>query len=183
MACDLTQGRNVPCKDVVGGIQRVFFVDFGDLGTLTFGSDDELTNADGTFSAYQYNVKGTNQLTANINSSRENGTTFFEQVLELQLTKLSKEDNKELKLLAYGRPHVFVVDYNENVWFLGQQFGCEVTAGSMATGTAMGDLSGYTLTLTATERMFPSYVQGGTLADPFAGLAGATDTIVVGTNS
>ena len=53
----------------------------------------------------------------------------------------------------------------------------------MATGTAMGDLNGYTLTLTANERMFPSYVQGGTLADPFAGLAGATDTIVVGTNS
>jgi len=183
MACDLTLGRNIPCKDVVGGIQRVFFVDYGDLGVLTFGSDDELTNAAGTFTAYQYDVKGTNQLTANINSSRENGTTFFEQVLELQLTKLSKEDNKELKLITYGRPHVFVVDYNENVWALGLEHGCEVTAGTMQSGTAMGDLSGYTLTLTGGERRMPSYVDGGTLANPFIGLASSTETIVVGTNS
>ena len=35
MACDLTAGRKVPCKDVIGGIVRAWFVDFGDLGTVT----------------------------------------------------------------------------------------------------------------------------------------------------
>jgi hypothetical protein len=183
MACDLTLGRNVPCKDVVGGIQAVYFVDFGDLGTATLGTDDELTNLTGTFSAYRYYVKGTNQFTQNVNSSRENGTTFFEQVLELQLTKLSKEDNKELKLIAYGRPHVFVVDYNGNTFAVGLVHGCEVTAGTAVTGTAMGDLSGYTLTLTASETRMASFVDGATLADPFVGLASATATIVSGTNS
>ena len=33
MACDLTRGRKVPCKDVIGGLVRAWFVDFGDLGT------------------------------------------------------------------------------------------------------------------------------------------------------
>ena len=33
MACDLTQGRKVPCKDVIGGIVRAWFVDFGNLGS------------------------------------------------------------------------------------------------------------------------------------------------------
>lgn len=183
MACDLTAGRKVPCKDVVGGINRVWFVDFGDLGTLTFGADDELTNATGTFSAYQYDVKGANSLEQNFQVSRENGTTFFEQVLNLTLTKLSKEDNKELKLIAYGRPHIFVEDYNGNVFLVGAEHGAEVTGGTAVTGSAMGDLSGYTLALTGNETRLASVVNGSTLADPFAGLASATATIVVGTNS
>ena len=183
MACDLTAGRKVPCKDVVGGINRVWFVDFGDLGALTFGTDDELTNALGTFSAYQYDVKGANSLEQNFQVSRENGTTFFEQVLNLTLTKLSKEDNKELKLIAYGRPHIFVEDYNGNVFLVGAEHGAEVTGGTAVSGSAMGDLSGYTLALTANEIRLASIVDGATAADPFAGLAGATATIVVGTNS
>ena len=34
MACDLTGGRKKPCKDAVGGVVKVHFVDFGDLGTV-----------------------------------------------------------------------------------------------------------------------------------------------------
>ena len=30
MACDLTAGRKVPCKDVIGGIVRAWFIDFGE---------------------------------------------------------------------------------------------------------------------------------------------------------
>ena len=57
MACDLTKGRKVPCKDVVGGITRVWFVDFGSLGTVT-QTDDAISDMTGTFTAFQYDVKG-----------------------------------------------------------------------------------------------------------------------------
>jgi hypothetical protein len=103
MACDLTSGRAVPCKDVVGGIRAVYFVDFGDLGTVTL-TNDEVTDISGTFSAYQYVVKGNSSFEQAFNSSRENGTTFFTQTLNLTLTKLTKEDNKELKLLGLRTP-------------------------------------------------------------------------------
>jgi hypothetical protein len=92
-------------------------------------------------------------LTQNINSSRENGTTFFEQVLSLTLHKLSPADNKQLKLMSYGRPHIFVEDYNGNVFVVGLEFGADVSGGTIVTGSAMGDLSGYTLTLTGMEKM------------------------------
>ena len=95
MACDLTKGRKIPCKDVVGGIVRAWFIDFGDLGAVT-KTADEITDLAGTFSAYQYDLKGTNSLETAITSSRENGTTFFEETLTLTLPKLSKEDNVEL---------------------------------------------------------------------------------------
>ncbi len=90
MACDLTKGRKVPCKDVVGGIYAVYFVDFGDLGTITL-TNDEVTDISGTFSAYQYLVKGNSSFEQAFNSSRENGTTFFTQTLNLTLTKLTKD--------------------------------------------------------------------------------------------
>ena len=182
MACDLTAGRKVPCKDVIGGIVRAWFIDFGELGTVT-KTNDEITDMTGTITALQYDLKGTNSLETAITSSRENGTTFFEETLTLTLPKLSKEDNKELKLMAYGRPHVCVEDRNGNFMLCGLEHGMEVTGGSIATGTAFGDLSGYSLTLTGQELEPANFIAGGTSADPLAGMSSATVTVTVGTNS
>ena len=182
MACDLSLGRKEPCKDVVGGIRAVYFTDFGDLGTVT-ETNDEITDLSGTFTAYKYEVKGNSSFEQNITSSRENGTTFFEQTLNLTLHKLSKEDNKELKLLAYGRPHVAVEDYNGNVFLMGLEHGADVSGGTIVTGAAMGDLSGYTLTLSAMEVKPASFIDSPTASDPYAGMSSATVTVTVGTNS
>ena len=116
-------------------------------------------------------------------SSRENGTTFFEQTLTLQFTKMTKEDNKQIKLMAYGRPRVFVEDYNGNAFLVGKQHGSEVTGGTIVTGTAMGDLNGYTLTLSAQEVLPANFVDGAVAGDPFDGLAAANANIVTGANS
>ena len=182
MACDLTRGRKEPCKDVVGGIRAVYFTDFGDFGTVT-QTDDEITNMDGTFTAYKYEVKGNSSFEQAVTSSRENGTTFFEQTLNLTLHKLSKEDHKEIKLLAYGRPHIAVEDYNGNVFVMGLEHGADVSGGTIVTGAAMGDLSGYTLTFTAQELKPANFVDAPTAADPYAGMASATVTVTEGTNS
>jgi hypothetical protein len=182
MACDLTRGRKEPCKDVVGGIKAVYFIDYGDI-TISYDS----TNTDviddlGAVTAYKYELKGNSSFEQAITSSRENGTTFFEQTLNLTLKKLSKEDNKELKLLAFGRPHVVVEDYNGNAFVMGAEHGAEVTGGTISTGAAMGDLSGYTLTLAASELQPANFLDGATSADPFAGLI-STVTVTEGNNS
>jgi len=182
MACDLTAGRKVPCKDVIGGIVRAWFIDFGELGTVT-KTADEITDMTGTITALQYDLKGTNSLETAITSSRENGTTFFEETLTLTLPKLSKEDNLQLKLMAYGRPHICVEDRNGNFLLCGLEHGMEVTGGSIATGTAFGDMSGYSLTLTGQELEPANFIAGGTAADPLAGMSSATVTVTVGTNS
>jgi len=182
MACDLTLGRKEPCKDVVGGLKAVYFTDFGDYGTVT-QTDDEITDMDGTFTAFKYELKGNSSFEQAITSSRENGTTFFEQTLNLTLKKLSKEDNKELKLLAFGRPHVAVEDYNGNVFVMGLEHGAEVTGGTISTGAAMGDLSGDTLTLSAQELKPANFVDSPTAADPFDAMTSATVTVTEGTNS
>ena len=191
MACDLTLGRKEPCKDSIGGLKNIYFEDFGDLGTVTLTNDEitNLTGTSGSLTAYKYELKGASSFEQTITSSRENGTTFFDQTLTLTLKKLTKEDNKELKLLAYGRPHVAVEDYNGNVFMMGTENGAEVTGGTIVTGAAMADLSGYTLTLNAQEPLAANFMDSDTkdidfpfsVAD-YAGLDG-TVTITLGTNS
>ena len=161
--------------------QKTYDKVYGDLGTVT-QTDDEITDLSGTFSAYKYELKGGSSFEQAITSSRENGTTFFQQTLNLTLKKLSKEDNKELKLLAFGRPHVVVEDYNGNAFVMGAEHGAEVTGGTISTGAAMGDLSGYTLTLAASELQPANFLEGATSADPFVGLI-STVTVTEGNNS
>ena len=48
---------------------------------------------------------------------------------------------------------------------MGLEYGAEVTGGSIVTGTAMGDLSGYTLTLTAQEKLPANFVDATITAD------------------
>ena len=176
MACLLSSGRLKPCKDAVGGIRRIFFVDYGTLGEVT-EVDDEITEIDGSFTYYEYDVKLNSELTQNITSSKENGTTFFEQVLSITFTKLTKEDNKELKLMAYGSPHIFVEDYKGGIMAVGLENGADVTEGSAVTGREMGDLNGYTMSFTANEVSFANFVDpslsGTTFLDAIAGTATA----------
>jgi hypothetical protein len=47
----------------------------------------------------------------------------------------------------------------------------------------MGDLSGYTLTLSAMEVKPANFVASPTASDPYAGMSSATVTVTVGTNS
>ncbi|CAB4136630.1 hypothetical protein UFOVP309_45 [uncultured Caudovirales phage] len=154
MACDISLGRLEPCKDSNGGLKAVYFVNWGDVTGYVYGTStqsDAIDSVTGTPTAYRYELKGTSSFTQTITSSRENGTTFFQQELALTLKKLSIVDHKQIKLLSYGRPQVIVEDNNGNFFYCGLEHGMDVTGGTIVTGAAMGDLSGYTLTLTGME--------------------------------
>lgn len=175
MSCDISLGRLEPCKDSVGGLKAIYFVNFGDLGAITY----DVTNTDvidavaGTPDAYKYDIKGTSTFTQNIQSDRATGTTAFEQVLEITLKKLTVADHKELKLLSYGRPQVIVEDYNGNYFLAGLEHGMDVTGGTIVTGGAMNELSGYTLTLTGMEKAPANFLGDTPTAVGFTVVAGA----------
>ena len=160
MSCDISAGRSLPCKDQVGGLKNVYFANYGAIST-TLSADDSIAATEFTGDTfYQYELKGNSSLTQNIQTSRDNGTTAFEQVLELTLPKLSAADNQAVKLLAFGRPHIVVEDYNGNFFLVGREHGADVTGGTVVTGAAMGDLSGYTLTFTGMERLPANAITG-----------------------
>jgi hypothetical protein len=159
MACSIAKGRVLPCKSSVGGLKNIYFANYADAvaalspvaGVITIGTA-------ATF--YKYEIKGNSSLETAINSSRETGTTFYESTLSITFTYLDVATQEEIKLLAAGRPQVVIEDYNGNFFLVGKDHGAEVTGGSIATGAAMGDLSGFTLTLTAQETAPPFFCAG-----------------------
>jgi len=164
MSCDISRGRLEPCKDSVGGLNAVYFINKGGITAGYDVTDTDVIDDLGTPTAYKFDIKGGSTYTENITSSRENGTTTFEQVLELQLTKLTKEDHKTVKLLAYGSPHILIEDNNGNVFVAGLEHGLDVSGGTIVSGAAMGDMSGYTLTFSGMEKAPANFVKDGDLA-------------------
>ena len=169
MACTLTTGRKEPCKDAVGGLTKVYFGDFDifDVDDITYATDSaEITAITSSGTLFQYDLKGTSSFEQTITSSRENGTTFYDQTLTLQFKKLDKATHDEIALLATSRPKVFVEDNNGNIFVGGLEYGMDCNGGTVVTGAAMGDLSGYTLTMQGMEKK-PANFYNGTLATDF----------------
>lgn len=162
MACLLTKGRNEPCKDTVGGLKAVYFIDYGTLGAITYtASSDEISAVAGTPTAFKFDLKGNSNLEQTITSSRENGTTFYDQILTLTLKKLSPETHDELALLAVARPHVVVEDNNENFFLMGLEHGADCNGGTVVNGSGLAELSGYTLSFQGMERKAANFLSGG----------------------
>ena len=164
MACTLTTGRKVPCKSAFGGIKTVYFADFGDVGTITVGATGTAT-FDGTPTWYEYDVKGNSSLETTVTSSRENGTTFYTQTLNLTLTYLDAKTQAELQTLAVARPQVVIEDYYGNSFLCGFENGMECTGGTVVTGAAAGDLSGFTLTFEGMEETAPYFLAAAVVGD------------------
>ena len=178
--CVLSAGRKEVCKESVGGLQGVYFINYY-TASATIDANDLVTalnNPSGS-SVYYYELKGNSSYTETVNSSRDNGTTFFSQELTLNLKKLTNEMTTQLKLMAYGRPKVVVWTLNGEALLIGNKEGCDVTAGTIQTGGALGDLFGYSITLTGLEKEPAYFLSGSTVNNPFAMLT-TQPTIVYG---
>ena len=169
MSCNLTAAIGVDCKDQIGGIKYVYFTNtyyqnieavdtitaetfiMTTAGFSTWQKSDG--TAPGTVTVYRYALRpNLSSMTVNVNADPNNGTTFYTQTLSLTLQKISSATAYQLRLLAYARPQVFVQDNNDNVMLLGYANGCDVTAGTVVTGTAKGDMSGFTIEVSAEEK-------------------------------
>lgn len=182
MACNLSAGRNEVCKDSIGGLAGVYFLNFT-TGSFTKNGDGEVTAFPSGSTVFFYQLKGTSAYTETVNTSRENGTTFFSQELTLNLKKLTNEMTTQLKLLAFSRPQIVVHTLDGASLLVGEVEGADMTAGTIQTGAAMGDLFGYSATMTGMEKLPASFISGSTIKNPFAGLPAGNPVVVYGTNS
>ena len=169
MACLLTQGRQEVCKESIGGLQGAYFINYT-TGSFTKNGSGEVTALPSGSTVYFYQLKGSSAYTETVNTSRDNGTTFFSQELTLNLKKLTNEMTTQLKLMAYARPQVVIWTNNGDALLVGEKLGADVTAGTIQTGAALGDLYGYSVTLTGMEQLPASFLSGSTTSNPFAGL-------------
>lgn len=176
MACDITLGRLEPCKDSVGGLKAVYFINYdAAIATGATITSEEITGFSPAITMYKYDLKGANNSFDETNeNSRDNGTSFWTQTGTLVLKKQDLTTQSQLKLLSYGRPLVVIEDYNGNFRMAGFENGCEVTVNT-ASGAAMGDLNGYNITFTGTEKAPAHFIDSAIIGDT------TNSTVVSGT--
>ena len=198
MACDITRGRLIDCKDAIGGLKPIYICKNYNTNieaVATIANTEMTTAGFATWSGssgsattvFKYDlVPNLSSMTVNVNSDNANGTTFFEQTLSITLQKIDHDMTNELRLMAYSRAQIFVQDSLDNVFLLGMVNGCHVSGGTVITGTAKGDLTGYTIEWGAEEKnaliQLPASAGPATAKFPFDGLADESAlTITVGT--
>ena len=160
MACDfITKGKKATaCMDSIGGVKNYYFALWGDHGiTVANGEISSLRLLDKE--VFKYEVTGNaNSFTETLNPSMENMTAFVTQVASATFQGLNKELQVQLSLLAKSRALVFIEDYNGNIKLMGLTNGAYGSAGTAVTGAAKGDLSGYTIELTAEEKDYAPFL-------------------------
>ena len=193
MSCEISNGRIEQCKDSVSGLKAIYIINYDKLNSdsatyLTASGSEDVIEAwtpiddSASMNLFKYELKSTaNSFTTAINSSRDNGTTFFTQTLVANLKRQDAATTKNVKLLAYGRPRIVVRTMTDQFFLMGLDQGADVSAGEISTGAALGDFNGYSLTFTAEEELPANFLDCNTEAGLkllFATVSGAEATIV-----
>lgn len=173
MSCFITSGEALGCSDSIGGIKKVYIVGGGGSVTgYTYDADGAVTGATSSASTTLYGFelkRNTSSLTQNVTKSYENGTVYFEQVLEVVLFKYDQEKRDKMKVLAQNdNLQIIAIDQNDVQYLIGQVNYSYLSGGAATSGLALGDRNGFSLTFTAQEAE-PARVIEGALASVFSG--------------
>lgn len=155
MACLITSGYSLQCRDNIGGVQNVYIGAFnGSSMTMTVGSTASLVTgfAGATVSFYTFNQPlETASFEQAGNYSTENGTSFYTQTVNITLQKMNATSANLINTLGQGTWRILVLDQNGIYWLIGSQNGARVSASTPNTGKALGDLNGAVITFEAKE--------------------------------
>jgi len=165
MPCEITSGFTLGCRDNTGGIKNIYILS-GSI-TSTGGTTGLITSITGSGIFYKYELfRQTSNLTETLTSTPENGTVFYEQSVTAVFFKLQSATRNQIKILAQNPNLKIVVQTNNSVsgvgeyFLIGEDTGAQLLSSAGATGTAFGDLNGYTLTFTSQEPEPASEIDG-----------------------
>lgn len=154
MACVLTAGYTLGCRDNIGGIQEIYVGEWnGDALTYTFGTASIITAFGGaTVSFFTFEQEAqVGSYTENGVFSNDNGTSFYEQTAQVTLHKLEAPLRNTLLVLGQGKWRVIIKDQRGKYWLMGKQNPVRVSASTPQLGKLYGDLNGSIVTFMGAE--------------------------------
>ena len=131
MACELTSGISLDCREAVGGIETIYIasvtgtsiststVTNGSISSFTF--DGTTVDAVGELSTSMFEFQQPRQaalLSETGTFSEENGTAFYESTLTFVANRLQAETLNTLGVLGKNNRLVVVVKDNNGAYFL-----------------------------------------------------------------
>lgn len=167
MACILTQNIPLSCRDGVGGVNKVYITELDNKESITVTAGEVTALALSTgkrFWQYDQEIEKA-FFNENIQTSRENGTVFYEQDATIVIMKGQKTVRNEVVLLAQTRLMIIILDNNGVYWLVGATSGAMLEPSTFGTGTAKGDMNGYTLNFKAKENTAAYTVDPTIIAD------------------
>ena len=159
MACLLSTGFTLDCRDSIGGVDEIYIGELEYLNTSTFAvSAGAVTTMamTGGKKFYKYELRrNTAEAKADNAGEVTAGSGYIMHSVEMSLDKFDVAKRNEIRVLAQ-KPLIFIVkDKNDLFSVYGAYNGLDLTTGTAGTGKAASDLNGFTLTYTGEERTYP----------------------------
>lgn len=182
MACNLSSGYSIPCRDNIGGVKAIYILS-GSVAGITEASTGLISDISGSGVFYKFEQEKENgSLTEAVNADIAAGTVFYQQDVAIQMNKLKASVRNQVNVLAQQTNNKVIVEMNNGFdssdsyqgrfFYVGRLNGAALTAGTGTSGVAFGDTNSYNITLTGQEPRPADEVQtsNGTLADALTGI-------------
>ena len=179
MACDITSGFTLGCRDNVGSIKQIYILS-GSVTSVTDASEGLINSISGSGVFYTFELfRETSDYTENVTVAPENGTVVYEQTVNAVFFKMQTSTRNQIKVLAQNPNIKMIVETNNQdntskYVYVGEEYGVQLLTSAGGTGTLFGDRNGYTLTFTGREPNPASFVSASTEAGLTALLSGIT---------
>ena len=110
MACDITSGFSLGCRDNVGGISNIYILS-GSITTIDTASAGLINGITGSGVFYKFEQeKNVGDFTETPTPSLENGTVFYDQAVNVSFHKLQASIRNQVKTLAQNTNLKVVVE-------------------------------------------------------------------------
>lgn len=167
MACSTITLSSIDarCDKGMGGIKRVLVANTDDVTGVTLSSTDGLITAISLasgkkFVEYRFR-KETGSYTSTIEVDTTLGNSFAKTDVALQFSKAEAVKRLAIQSAINANAVLILEDMEGQYIYLGFDFPVEITNAVMQSGTAMGDLNGFTLTFSDTSRELPHFIKTG----------------------
>lgn len=148
------------CEVGSGGIKRILIGRKEDVTGVTFTEGDvpvisALTRtADTKFEQWTFRPE-TGAYTSTLTADRTTGVQYWSTVVTLQFTKVEAEKRLYIQNALNAGAVICIEDFNGSKVYLGYDEAVYGTNGTMVSGTARGDLNGFTVEFTDTSKEMP----------------------------
>ena len=156
MSCsNITQGISKGCNNNLGGIRNIYISEQPITGYILSYYTGVVTRFTPTPTWIEIEAdQGTGNFLETYEINQMGGIVAFKQSVTFQINDLSAYNQQRIKELAESTNLGCVVEMNNGKFFtVGIERGAYLETGSTGSGTAYGDLSGSTITITGMEQI------------------------------
>lgn len=179
MACDISSGFTLGCRDNVGSIKQIYILS-GSVTSVNDASEGLINGITGSGTFYTFELfRETSDYAENVTVAPENGTVVYEQTVNAVFFKMQTSTRNQIKVLAQNPNIKMIVETNNTdttskYVYVGEEYGVQLLTSAGGTGTLFGDRNGYTLTFTGREPNPAAFVSASNETQLTARLSGIT---------